>query len=362
MSDDLLQATYRILDACTNRAGEGLRTLEECARFVLDDAELTENVKSLRHDLAAAIGRLPRQMLLKSRDTEGDVGTELQQPSEYNRANLSHVVAAAASRTQQSLRVLEEYGKTIDAEIAGLLEQIRYRCYTVCRDLEIRTSHHARRQLLSAAQLYVLIDGGSSEAAFSAEVEMLAESGVDILQLRDRQLDDRTLFQRAKLGAKIANDAGALFIVNDRADIAVAANADGVHLGQDELPATEARKIVGGERLIGVSTHDIDQVADATRSGADYIGCGPVFAGSTKVFDQYVGTGFLKEVHDTTSTQPIPAFAIGGITLDNLAEVLAAGFHRIAMTGAIRDAADKSAAVQELKAKLSAKQARSASE
>ena len=350
MSDDLLQATYRILDACTNRAGEGLRTLEEYARFVLDDAQLTASVKSLRHELAAAIGRLPRQSLLKARDTAADVGTGLQEPAEYNRANMSHVVAAAASRTQQSLRALEEYGKTLDGEVAALLEQIRYRCYTVCGDLEMRISHHARHQLLAASQLYVLIDGGRSEDEFAETVRSLAESGADIVQLRDRECDDRTLFYRAKLGTKVANEAGALFIVNDRADIAVAADTDGVHVGQDELPAVEARKIVGAQRLVGVSTHDIQQVKQATHGGADYIGCGPVFAGNTKSFDQYPGTSFLRQVRD--GNLPIPAFAIGGITAENLAKVLAAGVQRIAVTGAVRDAPDPAAATKALKDRL----------
>jgi thiamine-phosphate pyrophosphorylase len=352
MSENLLQATYRILDACTNRAGEGLRTLEEYARFVLDDAGLTAAVKSLRHDLTAAIGRLPRQMLLQARDSIGDVGAQLSEPSEYNRANLTHVVAAAASRTQQSFRVLEEYGKTVDADVAAALEQLRYRCYTVCRDLEVKLSHHTRHELLAASRLYVLIDAGSDDDDFVARVRTLAAAGVDIIQLRDRRHDDRTLFHRAKIGATVANESGALFIVNDRADIAVAAEADGVHVGQDELPASEARKIVGTQRLVGVSTHSIDQVHAAIKAGADYIGCGPVFPSNTKSFDHYVGTDFLNEVHGVTSNHPLPAFAIGGISVEHLPAVLATGFHRIAVTAAVAGATDPAAAATELKGLL----------
>lgn len=351
MSDEDLQATYRILDASANRAGEGLRTIEEFARFVLDDSQMTAQLKSLRHDLAAAVNRLSRDSLLRSRDTGGDVGTEIREPSEYARTGLSGVVAAAASRTQQSLRVLEEYGKTIDVSVAATIEQIRYRCYTLCADLELRLPQfdrrgHDRRQWLSQSSLYVLIDAGSDEQVFTTMVTQLVQADVDILQLRDRGVDDRTLLSRARTGAEIARQFGKLFIMNDRADLAVAADTDGVHVGQEELPVAETRRIVGPGRLVGVSTHSIGQARDAVADGADYIGCGPVFAGRTKTFESYVGTDFLKEVAGEIE---IPAFAIGGIDASNINQVVEAGFHRIAVTGAVRDADDPAAAVTAMK-------------
>lgn len=348
MKNDPTEATYRILDANANRASEGLRTLEEYTRFILEDAGTTEKLKELRHDFAAAIGRLPRHELLRARDTDGDVGTNLQAAGEYKREQLSDVIAAATSRTQQSLRALEEYGKTIDAGFAKLIEQIRYRSYTISKQLELSIVPNARKQLLAAAQLYALVSAGKSEEKFAKKVRLLYESGVHILQLRDRDCNDRTLFQRASLAAAIAKEANALFIVNDRCDIAAASDADGVHVGQDELPAAAARKIIGADRLLGISTHDIPQVRAAIAEGADYIGCGPVFPGNTKCFSEYVGPTFLSEVHASTKSTPIPAFAIGGITLENLPEVLAAGFHRVAVTGAIRDAADPAAAARVL--------------
>ncbi len=209
MSDEDLQATYRILDASANRAGEGLRTIEEFARFVLDDPEMTALLKSLRHDLAAAVNRLSRESLLRSRDTMGDVGTDIRETSEYARTDLSEVVAAAASRTQQSLRVLEEYGKTIDASVAAEIEQIRYRCYTLCADVELRLPRfdrrsHDRQLRLSQSSLYVLIDAAADEPLFAEMVTRLVQAGVDVLQLRDRSVDDRTLLSRARVGTEIA--------------------------------------------------------------------------------------------------------------------------------------------------------------
>jgi thiamine-phosphate pyrophosphorylase len=349
MSDDYLQSAYRILDASANRAGEGLRTLEESARFALDDPSMTAELKSLRHDLAAALRRLPRERLLSARDTEGDVGVDIEAPREYVRGDASDVVAAAATRTQQSLRVLEEYGKTIDATLARSIEQLRYRCYTLSARLELRIAPSARRLRLQTSKLYVLIDCGPSEQAYAGLVGQLVQGLVDMLQLRDRSATDRVLLARARVGAELARQHGKLFIMNDRADLAVAADTDGVHVGQDELPAADARAIVGPQRLVGVSTHDIAQARQAVADGADYIGCGPIFPGRTKQFDAYVGPPFLTQI---AAEITIPAFAIGGIQDANLDQVIRAGVDRIAVTGAVRDAADPVAAAAMLRARL----------
>lgn len=341
-------ATYRILDASANRAGEGLRTLEEFSRFLLDDAELTTGLKSLRHNLASALSSFSRTDLLQARDTEADVGTSIQLATEYQRESLASVIAAAATRTQQSLRVLEEYGKTIDPHAAAMLEQIRYRCYTISAKLELMVQSSERNTRLGKSQLYVLVDAGESEEKFKEFVTTIVAAGADILQLRDRSVDDRTLLKRARLGTSITRKAGKLFIMNDRPDLALAAETDGVHVGQDEMPVAETRRIVG-DRLIGVSTHSIEQARDAVRDGADYIGCGPVFAGRTKTFDDYVGPSFLKQVADEIM---LPAFAIGGIDSSNVSEVTNAGMQRIAVTGAVRDADDPSEAIGKLRQQL----------
>lgn len=326
-----------------------MRTLEEFARFVEEEPGSSGTLKSLRHELASALARLPRQRLLAARDTVGDVGTAIGRPEEYRRASLGEVVAAAAARTQQSLRCLEEYGKMIDSAFGGSIERIRYRCYTVAAEIELRIEPDRRRLLLSEGLLYVLVDADDSSEAFTEKIRTLAAAGVDLFQLRDHSHDDRTLYERALLGARVARDLGVLFIVNDRADLAVAAEADGVHVGQDELPAAAARRIVGRDRLIGVSTHSLQQAREAVDEGADYIGCGPVFPGPTKQFDTYVGQALLRQVAGELA---VPAFAIGGITLDNLAEVRAAGFRRVAVTSAINAAADPAQATREWKLQL----------
>ena len=350
MDEETRSSVYRILDASANRAGEGLRTMEEIARFVLDDSKLTSEFKSQRHGLAGALKAISRVSLLKARNTGGDVGTEITGAGEYLRADLADVVAAAAARTQQSLRVLEEYTKTIGPEISAELEQIRYRCYTACAAIELRVVTRSENCRLHSSSLYVLMSCGSSHSNFQAKVEELLGGEADVIQLRDRSADDRTLISRARAGTEIARRLGKVFIMNDRADLALAADTDGVHVGQEELPVADARRIVGN-RFVGVSTHSIQQARDAVKDGADYIGCGPVFSSKTKCFTEFVGTEFLAQVADEIQ---IPTFAIGGIDLTNVDQVVRSGMHRIAVTGAIRDSDDPVGVAQQLKSVLNA--------
>ncbi len=150
------------------------------------------------------------------------------------------------------------------------------------------------------------------------------------------------LAQRVRVWTR---ETGALFVVNDRADLAVAADADGVHVGQDDLPVKEARAIVGPRRLVGVSTHSLEQARQAVLDGADYLGVGPVFASGTKPFDSLAGLDFVREVAAEIS---LPWFAIGGINADNVAAVIEAGAQRIAVSQAILSAEDPAAAAAKL--------------
>jgi len=328
------RSIYRILDASLNRSCEGLRTLEEASRFILDCSELACCFKELRHQVVKLARSFPRDCLLRSRDTESDVGTNLEATDEYARQDLTDVVAAAASRVQQSLRVLEEYGKVIDPTAAKKIEQIRYRLYTASAKLELSLSQSCRRQRIRNSFLYVLVDAGESYDDYENKIRMLADSAVDVVQLRDRSVSDRALLRRAQAGVKMMRDAGKLFIVNDRVDLAIAADADGVHVGQDELPVQQVRQIIGENRLVGVSTHHISEAKKAVAEGADYLGCGPVFPSRTKSFERFPGINFLSEVA-MSSEVSVPCFAIGGIEKANLGAVLDAGFYRIAVAGAL---------------------------
>ncbi|KAA1261015.1 Thiamine-phosphate synthase [Rubripirellula obstinata] len=349
MNKNSEQAVLRILDASANRVGEGLRTVEEWARFALDGEALSAELKAIRHQVSTALAVLPRTSLLAARDTLGDVGTKISQDTERVRDSASGVVAAGISRTGQSLRVIEEYLKTINADAAATIEQARYRFYTASANLELLIAAQDRQSRMQDARLYALIDAGTNEAEFQATVTTLCESGVDVLQLRDSSSDDRTLIARARIGTEIARKCSVLFIMNDRADLALAADCDGVHVGQEELPGPVARKIVGHDRIVGISTHSIDQAIQAVADGADYIGCGPVFPSRTKSFDEFAGLEYVREV---SAQIQIPSFAIGGINESNLDQVIKSGCCRIALTAALRDCEDVTATATRFKKKL----------
>ncbi len=332
----------RVFDAAANRAREGLRAVEDYVRFVLDDRHLTGLCKQLRHDLAAALGRISAEHRLAARETRADVGTVLATESEGRRDSTAGVLGANFTRLQESLRSLEEFGKLIDAELAAELEQLRYRAYTLHRAVEITRTSLER---LQQARLYVLIEGGPSAEDFARLAGSLVEAGVHVIQLRDKTLDDRRLLDRARSLRELTRRGDTLFVMNDRADLAVLSRADGVHVGQDELTVKDARTIVGPEALLGVSAHTIDQARQAQLDGANYIGAGPVFPSGTKQFEEFPGLELLRAV---AAEIRLPAFAIGGITPENLPEVLAAGFTRVAVSGAITAADDPTAAAREL--------------
>lgn len=327
-------AALRILDANANRVTEGLRVLEEYVRFRLDDAHLSRLCKELRHETAAAIRRIAGPERLAARDTLRDVGTQIATAGEYVREHFADVLAANAQRVEQSLRCLEEYGKVLAPRLAEEFESLRYRAYTLTRAIAITGDSSER---LVQACLYVLVDGTSSPKAFESLIQSLITAGVPVIQLRDKRLSDRVLLERARLLRALTRHTKTLFIMNDRPDLAALADADGVHVGQDELTVKDARTLIGPQRLVGVSTHSLDQARRAVLDGANYIGCGPTFPSGTKPFASFPGIPLLQQVSQEIS---LPAFAIGGISRDNITQVLAAGFRRIAVSGAVVQAAD----------------------
>jgi thiamine-phosphate pyrophosphorylase len=339
---------FRILDAAANRATEGLRVVEDFARFVLDDGLLTRLVKELRHELAETLATLPRADRHAMRETQADVGTQISTATETQRTDAWDVCQASCERVKQSLRSLEEFSKVTATETASHFESLRYRFYTLEKALSTRLRFRGTN--LERTNLCVLIDGSFSDET----VRELITAGVGMIQLRDKILNDRELLARAQLLCEIAQDhdqdGSAMFIVNDRPDVAAAVNADGVHLGQDDLTVKAAREIVGPRKVIGVSTHTIEQARQAVLDGANYIGVGPTFPSTTKEFDDFPGTTLLKQVADEIS---LPAFAIGGITFENLSEILATGIQRVAIGGAITKAGKPGAVAREFISRLS---------
>jgi len=195
--------------------------------------------------------------------------------------------------------------------------------------------------------LYAILDTSfSKNRPPTAFLRELLRGGVKLVQLRAKELSSGELFALAKEARQLTREAGALFIVNDRADIALACNADGVHLGQDDLPLAAARKVLGSEKIIGISTHDLAQARDAEAGGADYIGFGPIFGSTTKDTGYAArGLDMLREIRGSVN---LPIVAIGGINENNVADVWKAGADAAAIISDLMGAEDVTAKVERI--------------
>jgi thiamine-phosphate pyrophosphorylase len=199
-----------------------------------------------------------------------------------------------------------------------------------------------RRARLRDARLYFVADRGGMQRALEAALA----GGVDLFQLRDKDATDDELLAAAATARSLCEAAGALFLLNDRPDLAAAGGADGVHVGQDDMPVDRARKLVGDDALVGLSTHSMQQAQAGCRSGADYIAVGPVHATPTKEGRPAIGVEPIKYAAAHVSG---PWFAIGGLDAGNVGAVVKAGARRIVVVRALAHAGDPEAAARTLR-------------
>ena len=258
------RAGYRIVDANFNRAREALRVIEDYCRFTLNCAPLSGRAKEMRHKLSSAIAQLNAGQLLASRDTPGDVGVGQTIESAIVRADLKDSLTAACKRLPEALRVLAETLRSDERAIADQMEGLRYTGYSLEKDIALFADAQGR---FGKVRLYVLINSNLPAVSLSnppANVFTLAgqciAGGVDCLQLRAKDIDADKYFAVACEFVKMCKDAGVISIINDRADIAIASGADGVHLGQNDLPLEQARKLQLTPMIFGKSTHSPDQL------------------------------------------------------------------------------------------------------
>jgi thiamine-phosphate diphosphorylase len=191
-------------------------------------------------------------------------------------------------------------------------------------------------------KLYAITDARISGLSHAEQVARLCEGGATLIQLREKHLSPREFYREAEDALRVAREHGARLVINDRADIALAVGADGVHLGQDDLQPLAARALLGDAAIIGFSTHDLAQAAEAARMPLDYIAFGPVFDTSSKERPEpVVGLEGLRRVREAVGAE-IPLVAIGGITRGNALSVLEAGADSLAVIGALLSASDPS--------------------
>ena len=320
---------FRVIDANLNRLNEALRVIEDVMRFVVSDPHLTGRCKAMRHRVAEWSHKMAPSITTLMRSADNDVGLTHELTSEYVRHDIWDVVFANMKRAEQAMRALEEFAKLVDSQLAAEMEQLRYEAYQF--ELPLVALHRPANRLQESV-IYVLTDTCGDHSRFQAKIEALVAAKVDLIQLRNKSMSDDQLLTYAETLTRLTRPAGILSIINDRVDLAMAANASGVHLGQEDLPIQVARQIAGVNLLIGVSTHNITQARQAVIDGADYIGIGPTFASQTKDFQQYAGVEYIRQIAGEIT---LPGFAIGGINSENVPKVVEAGLRRVAISAAI---------------------------
>jgi thiamine-phosphate pyrophosphorylase len=340
MSEKIL----RIIDANLNRAGEGLHLMEEMARLILSDAELTRKLKIMRHEVLR--GDLAfNKKLIQARDSEGDVGVDIKTPGEEK--ELPIILVANSRRVQEALRVLEEMAKVPDVKPKldpDKFKKARFDLYTIERALLSRLLRRDKARRLSG--LYAIIDSQVLGKRDCVEVVgQLARGGAKAVQLRYKGDDRGELLSITQQLKGLCYENNVLFIVNDYLDIALAVSADGLHLGQEDLPVKEARRLLPIDMLLGVSVTTVEQAKAAEGGGADYIAVGSMYPTSSKETARVVGLERLRKVKEAMS---LPLVAIGGINKDNAREVAAAGADGVAVISAILEVEDVEGAARQL--------------
>jgi thiamine-phosphate pyrophosphorylase len=335
------EALARIVDANLNRSAEALRVLEDLVRFYWNLPGLAGELKQIRHNLLELCVPAPaeRAALARSRDIEGDVGRDSSVAAAAadadGRLTADWIAVRNLERLKESLRALEESSRAWRPALAAPIGKLRYQVYSLEKGLLTLALGAERRRFPESLRLYLL---WTPQLVIGKPAAILAgalRGGVGAVQLRAKGLSDREALRSGRELRETTARTGARFVVNDRADLALALGADALHLGQEDLPVAEARRALGNAAsavAVGVSTHSLEQARRAVREGADYIGIGPCFPSATKDAGPPLGPEIVGAVVEEI---PIPAFAIGGIDAENIPKLAAAGVRRVAVAGAI---------------------------
>lgn len=333
-----LNDLHRIIDANTNRASEGMRVLEDIARFSLDNEDLSRRLKVLRHQLRTALDQLqiPQSTLLHARDTSNDVGTTITISTEADRSNgVVDLITAASKRSQEAVRVLEESAKVLGYS-GGLFESIRYALYDLQRDLTVLISKPTPLWTVCVLLTKSLCLHRTPEQI----MRDIARSGAQCVQIREKKLDADAFYQHALHMSRLARELDLTIIINDRTDIALAVDADGVHLGQNDLPIHAARDLLGPSKLIGRSCATTAQLHEAFDQGADYCGLGPIYPSTTKSKPSLSGLDTLSQAMGEPQLKSKPMLAISGINQSNITPIASIGFPGVAVSSAVCSAID----------------------
>ena len=321
---------YQIIDANLDRAREGLRVLEDWARFALGENDSVKKIKNFRQIL----GKNHLEVYKQSRNFIEDECKGLTHQEQFKRNTPDQIISSNAGRVQEALRVIEEFSRQHNHELSKIAAEIRYEIYNLEIELLRLSKYKRSEEILKENDLYVITDQKENLLEI---IEALLIAGVKIIQYRFKTGTDKDHLQEAIQIKNLCKRYNSLFIVNDRVDIALASNADGVHLGQDDLDLRTSRKLLGYSKLIGISANNEIDISNALKNGCDYIGIGPVFETATKKNKKPLG---IEKIKTLTKDLNIPWFAIGGIKSNNISYLKRNGFKKVALVSQLMNSED----------------------
>ena len=321
---------YQIIDANLDRAREGLRVLEDWARFGLGKEKYVKRIKNFRQIL----GKNHLEVYKQSRNNIEDKCKGLTHKEQIKRKTPEQIISSNAGRVQEALRVIEEFSRDHNHELSKTASEIRYEIY----NLEIELLNlNLRKKLLGIINENNLYSITEKKENLLEIIEEILNGGVKIIQHRFKKGNDKDHLEEAIKINSLCRKYNSLFIINDRIDIALASDADGIHLGQNDLDLKSARKILGSSKIIGISANNAIDISNAIKNGCDYIGIGPVFKTSTKKNKEPLG---LEKIKTLTKDLQIPWFAIGGINKTNIANLKNYGIKKVALVSEIMNSED----------------------
>jgi thiamine-phosphate pyrophosphorylase len=328
----------QLIDANLDRAREGLRIMEDWCRFGLKRSDFSIQIKDWRQQLGLHHHKIYR----KARLTSNDPAMGVSHPLQKVRPSPESVFIANSSRVQEALRVIEEFTRITDPKLCEIATKIRYETYEI--EIKVLNASEAinKRKTLKDCSIYLIT---TNRRDLEEIVLQALKAGVKIVQYREKFLNDNEKISQAKSLASLCKKYNSLFIVNDRIDIALAVDADGIHLGQKDIPTEIARELLGTEKIIGRSTHSLKEIKNAEDEGCDYIGIGPIFSSQTKKQLNPIGIDYLRKGLSETF---LPAFAIGGINHSNINKLNKLNNLRIAVSDAIINSNDPFSRTEEL--------------
>ena len=322
----------QIIDANLDRAREGLRVLEDWARFGLGHQDFVIKIKNFRQ----LLGKNHLEIYKKSRNNIEDRCKGLSHIEQIKRKDPNKIISSNSARVQEALRVIEEFSREHNINLSKIASEIRYEIYTLEIELLNFNYRNKAEEIIKENNLYAITE---EKEKLLAIIENILIAGVKIIQHRFKDGNDKDHLKEAMEINRLCKKYNALFIVNDRIDIVLASGADGIHLGQDDLDLETARKLLGSSKIIGISANNANDINNAVNGGCDYLGIGPIFKTSTKKDKESIG---IDKVKALTKDLKIPWFAIGGIDKTNINSLKNNGISKVALVSALMNSEDPS--------------------